>query len=80
MPNSVSPTALTRRRFTQLSGMAAGALALSSSARPTEVPDVTLEIAPYPWKLRRSMTSRPWLQQSDSRAVLQDALRRTAVC
>jgi len=33
MPNSVSLSALTRRRFTQLSGMAVGSLALSGAAR-----------------------------------------------
>jgi hypothetical protein len=47
MPNSVSRPTLTRRRFTQLSGMAVGSLALSGSARAAEAPDVTLEIAPY---------------------------------
>ncbi|WP_353071353.1 multicopper oxidase domain-containing protein [Tunturiibacter gelidoferens] len=45
MPNSVSPHALTRRRFTQLSGMAVGSFALSGAA--AAAPDVTLEIAPY---------------------------------
>lgn len=38
---------LTRRRFTQLSGMAVGSLALSNAARAAAPPDVTLEIAPY---------------------------------
>jgi FtsP/CotA-like multicopper oxidase with cupredoxin domain len=47
MPNSVSRPTLTRRRFTQLSGMAVGSLALSGSARAMEAPNVTLEIAPY---------------------------------
>jgi len=47
MPNSVSLPSLTRRRFTQLSGMAVGSLALSSGARAAAAPDVTLEIAPY---------------------------------
>ena len=47
MPNSVSRPTLTRRRFTQLSGMAVGSLALSGSARAAEAPDVTPEIAPY---------------------------------
>ena len=46
MPNSVSLPALTRRRFTQLSGMAVGSLALSGAARAAAA-DVTLEIAPY---------------------------------
>ena len=46
MPNSVSRPTLTRRRFTQLSGMAVGSLALSSAARAASA-DVTLEIAPY---------------------------------
>ena len=47
MPNSASRPTLTRRRFTQLSGMAVGSLALSGSARAVETPDVKLEIAPY---------------------------------
>jgi hypothetical protein len=47
MLNSVSRPTLTRRRITQLSGMAVGSLALSSSAPAAEVLDVTLEIAPY---------------------------------
>jgi hypothetical protein len=47
MPNSVSRPTLTRRRFTQLSGMAVGSLALSGAARAAEAPNVTLEIAPY---------------------------------
>ena len=45
MPNSVSLPSLTRRRFTQLSGMAIGSFALSDAA--AAAPDVTLEIAPY---------------------------------
>jgi FtsP/CotA-like multicopper oxidase with cupredoxin domain len=48
MHNSVPPPALTRRRFTQLSGMAVGSLALSGAARAASTADVTLEIAPYP--------------------------------
>jgi FtsP/CotA-like multicopper oxidase with cupredoxin domain len=47
MPNSVSLPALTRRRFTQLSGMAVGSLALSRAARAAAAADMTLEIAPY---------------------------------
>src|SRR5580693_9433752 len=47
MHNPVSARALTRRRFTQLSGMAVGSLALHGSARAVAPPDVTLEIAPY---------------------------------
>jgi FtsP/CotA-like multicopper oxidase with cupredoxin domain len=47
MLNPVSARALTRRRFTQLSGMAVGSLALHGSARAVAPPDVTLEIAPY---------------------------------
>src|SRR3984957_2574944 len=47
MPNSVSLPSLTRRRFTQLSGMAVGSLALSGASRAAAAPDVTLEIAPY---------------------------------
>jgi FtsP/CotA-like multicopper oxidase with cupredoxin domain len=38
---------LTRRRFAQLSGMAAGSLALGSVARAAVPPDFTIEIAPY---------------------------------
>ena len=38
---------LNRRRFAQLSGMAAGSLALSSVAHAAAVPDFTIEIAPY---------------------------------
>jgi FtsP/CotA-like multicopper oxidase with cupredoxin domain len=38
---------LTRRRFAQLSGMAAGSLALSRMAHATAAPDFTIEIAPY---------------------------------
>jgi FtsP/CotA-like multicopper oxidase with cupredoxin domain len=47
MPSPVPPSALTRRRFAQLSGLAAGSLALSGAARAVAAPDVTLEIAPY---------------------------------
>jgi FtsP/CotA-like multicopper oxidase with cupredoxin domain len=47
MPNSVSLPALTRKRFTQLSGMAVGSLALSGAARAAAAADMTLEIAPY---------------------------------
>src|SRR5277367_1920646 len=47
MPNFLFPLTLTRRRFTQRSGMAVGSLALSGLARAAEGPDVTLEIAPY---------------------------------
>ena len=39
--------ALTRRRFTQLSAMAAGSLALGSVAHAAAAPDFTIEIAPY---------------------------------
>ncbi|SNS81863.1 Multicopper oxidase with three cupredoxin domains (includes cell division protein FtsP and spore coat protein CotA) [Granulicella rosea] len=39
--------ALTRRRFTQLSGMAAGALAIPEAIRAATTPDVSLVIAPY---------------------------------
>jgi FtsP/CotA-like multicopper oxidase with cupredoxin domain len=38
---------LTRRRFTQVSGMAAGAVLLGAGSRATAIPDATLEIAPY---------------------------------
>jgi len=38
---------LTRRRFAQLSGMAAGSLTLGSIAYATGAPDFTIEIAPY---------------------------------
>jgi FtsP/CotA-like multicopper oxidase with cupredoxin domain len=47
MQKQFSPTALTRRRFSQLFGAAAGTLALSGPARAAAAPDVTLEIAPY---------------------------------
>ena len=47
MHNSVSRPTLTRRRFTQLSGMAIGSLALSRVVRAAEASDVKLEIAPY---------------------------------
>jgi FtsP/CotA-like multicopper oxidase with cupredoxin domain len=41
-------TKLTRRRFAQLSGMAAGSVLLGTTAsRAAVAPDVTLEIAPY---------------------------------
>jgi hypothetical protein len=43
----VSALALTRRHFTQLSGMAVGSLALSGADRAAAAEDVTLEIAPY---------------------------------
>src|ERR1700722_6670700 len=38
---------LTRRRFTQLSGLAVGSLAIPGSVRAATAPDVSLEIAPY---------------------------------
>jgi FtsP/CotA-like multicopper oxidase with cupredoxin domain len=38
---------VTRRRFAQLSGMAAGAVFLGAASRSAAAPDVTLEIAPY---------------------------------
>ncbi|RZU43664.1 multicopper oxidase family protein [Edaphobacter modestus] len=38
---------LTRRRFTQLSGMAAGSVLLRAASGASLTPDVTLEIAPY---------------------------------
>ncbi len=38
---------LTRRRFAQFSGMAAGSLLLSSTSRAAASPDVTIEIAPH---------------------------------
>jgi FtsP/CotA-like multicopper oxidase with cupredoxin domain len=47
MPNSVSLSALTPRRFTQLSGMAVSSLAMSGAARAAAAPDVALEITPY---------------------------------
>jgi len=43
----VLPPVLTRRRFHQLAGMAAGSLALSRTALAQATPDVSLEIAPY---------------------------------
>jgi len=74
MPNSVSLPSLTRRRFTQLSGMAVGSLALSSGARAAAAPDVTLEIAPYTLEAspKTSHTDRS-LQRPDSRPVVPDA-------
>src|SRR6202789_2378407 len=47
MPKDASLPALTRRRFTQLSGMAVGSFALSGPARAAIAPDLSLEIAPY---------------------------------
>ena len=38
---------LTRRRFTQVSGMAAGAVLLGAAHQTTAIPDATLEIAPH---------------------------------
>jgi FtsP/CotA-like multicopper oxidase with cupredoxin domain len=38
---------LTRRRFTQVSGMAAGSVLLGAGSRATAIPDATLEISPY---------------------------------
>jgi FtsP/CotA-like multicopper oxidase with cupredoxin domain len=40
-------TMLTRRRFTQLSGMTAGSMLLGAASGLAAAPDVTLEIAPY---------------------------------
>jgi FtsP/CotA-like multicopper oxidase with cupredoxin domain len=47
MIDQVLSSALTRRRFTQLSAMAAGSLVLSSKLRADATPDMKLEIAPY---------------------------------
>jgi FtsP/CotA-like multicopper oxidase with cupredoxin domain len=47
MLNLGPPPPLTRRRFTQLPGMAVGSLALSGAARAASASDATLEIAPY---------------------------------
>jgi FtsP/CotA-like multicopper oxidase with cupredoxin domain len=44
---SSSSAALTRRRFTQLSGLAAVSVTLPGTVRAAGTPDVTLEIAPY---------------------------------
>ena len=41
------PLMLTRRRFAQLSGIAAGSVLLGTASRAAGPPDVTLEIAPY---------------------------------
>ncbi len=41
------PALLTRRRFAQLSGMAAGSVLLGAASGATAPPDATLEIAPY---------------------------------
>jgi len=38
---------ITRRRFGQLSGLAAGSVLLPQSVRAATPPDITLEIAPY---------------------------------
>jgi len=46
MSHDASTPALTRRRFTQLTGMALGSLALPRTAAAAD-PDVTLEIAPF---------------------------------
>jgi len=40
-------SSITRRRFTQLAGLAAGSLAMRDAARAATAPDVALEIAPY---------------------------------
>jgi len=45
MLSDASPPALSRRRFAQLAGLAAGSLALTAAAEAQ--PDITLEIAPY---------------------------------
>jgi FtsP/CotA-like multicopper oxidase with cupredoxin domain len=47
MRTEMSLPALTRRRFTQLSALAIGSLALPSAARAATAPNVSLEIAPY---------------------------------
>jgi FtsP/CotA-like multicopper oxidase with cupredoxin domain len=47
MQHSTPPSTLTRRRFTQLSGLAASSLALSGAARVAAAADVKLEIAPF---------------------------------
>jgi FtsP/CotA-like multicopper oxidase with cupredoxin domain len=47
MQTRVSCSALTRRRFAQLSSLAAGALALPKAIRAATAPDVSLEIASY---------------------------------
>ena len=43
----MSPPALTRRRFNQLSGLAAGSLAIPGAIRAATLPDISLLIAPY---------------------------------
>jgi FtsP/CotA-like multicopper oxidase with cupredoxin domain len=47
MRTEMSLPALTRRRFTQLSGLAVGSLATPEVVRAATTPDVSLEIAPY---------------------------------
>src|ERR1700729_2354679 len=47
MRSPVPPSALTRRRFTQCSVMAGGALLLPPVARALTAPDIQLEISPY---------------------------------
>jgi FtsP/CotA-like multicopper oxidase with cupredoxin domain len=47
MQTEMSLPTLTRRRFTQLSGLAVGSLALPEAVRAATAPDISLEIAPY---------------------------------
>lgn len=47
MRTQTYPPALTRRRFTQLAGLAAGSLALPGTVHAATAPDISLEIAPY---------------------------------
>lgn len=47
MTNQGYSTLLTRRRFAQLSGMAAGSVLLGAASGAPAAPDITLEIAPY---------------------------------
>lgn len=47
MLSRISPPAVTLRRFSQLSGMAVGSLALPGAVRAATAPDISLEIVPY---------------------------------
>ena len=47
MTNQRCPLTLTRRRFAQLSGIAAGSVLMGTASRAAGPPDVKLEIAPY---------------------------------
>jgi hypothetical protein len=73
MPNSVSLSALTPRRFTQLSGMAVSSLAMSGAARAAAAPDVALDYAVHPGGFAETSHMDRCLQRPDSGAVVPDA-------